>query len=425
MAVRLGILILAVLLPAQSELPKDVIQLSQLKREVGKAVATLDNYTCMETIDRQERKNSRQRFQHLDTLNVEVAVVKDRELYSWPGAREFEDQDVAEMVGAGLMSTGGFRSAIKSVFIDNVSTIKWHGEEEILGRRALRWDYVIPYNLSGWEVQAEGRSGRVSESGSFWADAETLELLSIETVAGDIPTDLHLATIKQTVDYSPMHVRGRDLLLPQSVEMYVTKLNGAESLNRIEFSHCHEFSGAAELSFNKPTPVESPASAVTELQIPAGLEVSVRMAQTIDSKTAAVGDSIRATIDAPVRSRGAELIPKGALLLGRIRRLERQSEPHPYYLVGLEFTDIEFTGHHARFTGQMVGTVPIPGLALGVSTYSMNRNTAGVAGHLITTHSETEVPFKVPGVSVFFMEGSDFRIPEGMHMSWLTTKLGK
>ncbi len=422
---RLSGLIFAVLLSAQSELPKDVIQLSAIRREVGKSLATLDNYTCVETIDREVRKNAQERFQRVDTLNVEVAVVKDRELYSWPGAKEFEDRDVAEIIGAGMISTGSFRSAIKSVLLDNVSTIKWHGEEEILGRRALRWDYTIPYNLSGWNIQIEGRSGRVSESGSFWADAETLELLSLETIAGDIPPDLRVASIKQTADYARMHVRGRDLLLPQSVEMSVAMLNGVENRNWIEFSHCREFSGAAELSFNKPASIESPASAVTEFQIPAGFEISVRMAQAIDSKTAAVGDSIRATIEAPVRSHGADLIPKGALLLGRIRRLERQLEPHPYYLVGLEFSDIEFAGHHARFTGQLVGSVPIPGLALGVSTYNMDRNTAGVAGYLISEHSETEVPLKIPGVSTFFMEGRDFHIPKGMRMTWVTTKLGK
>jgi hypothetical protein len=402
-----------------------VIQLSAVRREVGKAVATLDNYTCVETIDREELKKGHQRFQQLDTLNVEVAVAKNRELYSWPGAKEFEERDVAEMVGAGMFSTGSFQSALKIVLLDNVSTVKWHGEEEILGRRALRWDYIVPYNLSGWTMQIEGRSGRVSETGSFWADAETLELLRLETIAGDIPPDLRVASIKLTADYARMHVRGRDLLLPQSVAMLVTKLSGVESLNRIEFSHCREFSGAAELSFNKPASMERPTAAVTEFQIPPGLEISIRMAQPIDSKTAAVGDTIRANIDAPVGSHGADLIPKGAWLLGRIRRLERQLEPHPYYLVGLEFTDIEFAGHHARFTGQMLGTVPIPGLAPGVSTYSMNRNTAGVAGYLISEHSETEVPFKIPGVSTFFMEGRDFRIPEGMQMTWVTTKLGK
>ena len=418
-----GILIFAVLLDAQSELPKDVIQLSQIRREIGKSLETLDNYTCVETVEREERKDARRRFQHVDTVNVEVAVVKDRELYSWPGGKEFEDRDVADMVGAGMISTRSFRSTLKSVFLNNVSTVKWHGEEEILGHRALRWDYTIPLNLSRWDVQIEGRAGRVSETGSFWADAETLGLLRLETVANDIPPDLRVTSIKERVDYSRMRVRSQDLLLPQSVETSATKLSGVESRNRIEFSHCREFSGAAELSFNKPASIERPASPVTELQIPAGLEISVRMAQAIDSKTAAVGDSIRAIIEAPVRSHGADLIPKGALLLGRIRRLERQLAPRPYYLVGLEFTDIEFAGHHARFIGQMLGTAPVPGLAPGVGTYNMDRNTAGVAGYLITTHSETEIAFKVPGVSTFFMEGRDFRIPEGMQMTWATTKL--
>ena len=418
-------LIFATVLSAQSELPKDVIQLAQLRREVGKSLETLDNYTCVETVEREERKDARRRFQHVDTVNVEVAVVKDRELYSWPGGKEFEDRDVADMVGAGMISTGSFRSVIKTVLLNNVSTIRFHGDEEILGHRALRWDYTIPLNLSRWDVQIEGRAGRVSETGSFWADGETMGLLRLETVANDIPPDLRVTTIKETVDYSRMRVRSQDLLLPQSVETSATKLNGVESQNRIEFSHCREFRGAAELSFNKPASIERPAPPVTEFQIPAGLEIFVRMAQAIDSKAAAVGDSIRAIIEAPVRSHGADLIPKGALLLGRIRRLERQLAPRPYYLVGLEFTDIEFAGHHARFIGQMLGTVPVPGLALGVGTYNMDRNTAGVAGYLITTHSETEIAFKVPGVSIFFMEGRDFRIPEGMQMSWVTTKLGK
>jgi hypothetical protein len=421
--VKFSGLIFAVLSSAQSDLPKDVIQLSQLKREVGKAVATLGNYTCVETIDREERRNAQQRFQHLDTLNVEVAVVKDRELYSWPGAEEFEERDVGEIIGAGTTSTGSFTSAIKIVFLNNVSTIKWHGAEEILGRQALRWDYVIPYNLSGWNVKMEGRSGRVSETGSFWADAETLELLRLETVAADIPPDLRVASITQTADYARMQVRGRDLLLPQSVAMLVTKLNGVESLNRIEFSHCREFGAAAQLTFDRPAAADQSTEPVTELLLPAGLQFSVHVAQAIDSKTAAVGDRITAGIDAPVHYHGAVLIPKGASLLGRIRRLERQLDPRPNYVVGLEFTDIEFPAHHARFVGEMLGIQPVPGLTFSVSTLTMDRRTAGVAGSLVTSRSETETAVRVPGVSTFFMEGLAFHIPKGMAMTWITTKL--
>jgi hypothetical protein len=112
---------------------------------VGKSVATLDNYTCVETIQRAERKNLRQRFQHVDTVNVEVAVVNDRELYSWPGAKHFEDRNVGDLVEGGLTSTGSFASILKNIFMNNVSTIRFHGDEEILGHQALHWDYTIPH----------------------------------------------------------------------------------------------------------------------------------------------------------------------------------------------------------------------------------------------------------------------------------------
>lgn len=421
-----GILSFAVLLNAQSDLPKDVLQLSQIRREVGKSLEMLNNYTCVETINREERKYARHGIQHVDTVNVEVAVANDREVYSWPGAKEFEDRDAGEIVGGGLMSTGGFRSAIKSVLINNGSTIRFHGNEEILGRRAIRWDYTIPYNLSRWDVQIEGRSGRVSEAGSFWADAETLELLRLETVAHDIPPELRVTNIRETFDYARVRVRSRDLLLPQSIETSVTKQNGVENRNQIELSHCREFGAAAELSFNRSsTPPDKPASPVNELQLPVGLEISIRVVQVIDSKTATVGDGITAVIYAPVRYHRTVLIPKGALLQSRIRRLERQLTPWPYYLVGLEFTDIEFPGHHARFLGEMLGIVPVPGLTRGISTFRADNRTAGVAGNFITSHTETEIAFKVPGVSTFFMEGRDFRIPEGLQMSWVTAKLGK
>jgi hypothetical protein len=244
-------LVLATIVSAQSELPKDVIQLSQIRREVAKSVATLDNYTCVETIDRATRKNARQNFQHMDTVNVEVAVVNNRELFSRPGAKGFEDPDVRKLPGSGLISTGGFAAAIKNVLLNNVSTIRFHGVEEILGRQTLRWDYAIPYNLSGWDVQMDGRTGRVSEAGSFWADAETLDLLRLEIAAQDIPPGLGAAAITERLDYSRVRVRSRDLLLPKSVETSVIKFSGAESRNRMRFSHCRAFEGEAELKFSE------------------------------------------------------------------------------------------------------------------------------------------------------------------------------
>ena len=148
--------------------------------------------------------------------------------------------------------------------------------------------------------------------------------------------------------------------------------------------------------------IDRPAVHEPELQLPAGLEFTVQLAGAIDSKTASVGDKLTAVVQTPVRYRGTVLIPKGAMLEGRIRRLEWETSPRPYYLVGLEFTGIDFGARHARFIGAMLEIQPVAGLSLGV-----------------------EVPFQIPGVSTFFMEGTAFHLPEGLQMTWRTYRLGK
>ena len=157
---------------SQSELPPRVLQLAELKRNIKTRLARLPNYTCLETIERSQRKNARQAFRYLDTVRVEVAAVKDREVYAWPGATEFGDRDITEIVGAGMIGGGSFAEEIRSIFVNNASTIIWHGEEQRFGRRALRWDYRIPYNLSGWTVRTGKTSGRVSAAGAFGSTAK-------------------------------------------------------------------------------------------------------------------------------------------------------------------------------------------------------------------------------------------------------------
>jgi hypothetical protein len=413
----------ALLLNAQSELPEDVLQLARLKRDVEESLTALPNYTCVETIERSQRKNSREPFRRLDTLHVEVAIVDRQELYSWPGANEFEDRDLGEMVGAGMVSTGSFAAAIANALGNDISTIRWHGYEEIRGRRAARWDYTIPYNLSRWTIQVEDRGGRVSERGSFWADAQTLALLRLEVAAEDIPPDLPVQSLKTSIDYARTRVGSRDELLPQSAAELLTKFDGSESLNRMEFSQCREFVVESTFMAGASVAPEKAPSRLIEFQLPPGLHLSIRLSHAVDSTTAAVGDLLTATISTPVKYHEDVLIPKGALVEGRIRLLERQPAPRPHYLVGVEFTDVAFAGRHARFIGETLGIQPIAGLSLVSSTSKTYRRDLAGFSNATTTETETEVPIPVPGVSTFFMEGASFQLPKGFEMSWRSVRL--
>lgn len=412
---------------AQSELPPRVLQLAELKRNIKTRLARLPNYTCLETIERSRRKNAQQAFRYLDTVRVEVAAVKNREIYAWPGDKEFGDRDITEIIGAGTVASGSFADDIRSIFVNNASTIVWHGEEQRSGRRMLRWDYRIPYNLSGWIVRTAAASGRVAAAGSFWVDAETLDLLRIETNAAEIPPDLPIAAVTNTMGYARVRIGSADLLLPQSAELILTMVTGEENRNRIEFSHCREFGANSMLTFEPPSTV-APASAapVNEISLPPGLRLPVHLANAIDSENAAVGDAISAIVESRVEQKGAVPIPKGAMLHGRIRRFERSTTPTDHYIVGLEFTDLEFPGYHARFFGDMESVDTLQDLQWILTTSRSKTIELGIRGGIMTT-SETAVyrAIPIPGVSTFFMGAAKFHLPEGLHMTWRTVSVAK
>src|SRR3989442_14134606 len=66
----------------------------------------LPDYVCTQTTERFSRSTSEERWQKVDTLRFEVALVGNQELYASPGAHQFQTRPLAEMVGRGTISTG-------------------------------------------------------------------------------------------------------------------------------------------------------------------------------------------------------------------------------------------------------------------------------------------------------------------------------
>ena len=171
----------------------------------------------------------------------------------------------------------------------------------------------------------------------------------------------------------------------------------------------------------------SPGGMKYILEMPAGLRLSVRLAHTVDSETAAVGDAISASVESDVKQKGKLPVPQGAILRGRIRQLDSHAIPREYHVIGLEFTDLEFPGHHARFFGEME-YIGLPAALMEDMTSSQTRVEGSVLGHLqIVKRVERETYWtrQVPGVSTFSINGGRLILPEGLHMTWRTMNLTK
>jgi hypothetical protein len=159
----------------------------------------------------------------------------------------------------------------------------------------------------------------------------------------------------------------------------------------------------------------------TEISLPAGLRVPIKLKSQIDSAKAVVGDLIEGIIDSDLSDHQALVVPKGSLITGRLRRMEKYGDSSPHFLVGIEFDDIDFPGHHARFFGSFKSLESeVPGFGWFLSSASSTKTPLVGGGAVYTTNRETEHLPDVPGVGLFFMQGSAFRLPLGMRMVWQT-----
>jgi hypothetical protein len=75
---------------------------------------------------------------------------------------------------------------------------------------------------------------------------------------------------------------------------------------------------------------------------PASLTLTIGLETPLDLETAHVGDLISAKVQSAVKHKGVVIVPKGALVSGRLRRLEKYTDESPYFVVGLEFSEVDF-----------------------------------------------------------------------------------
>ena len=188
--------------------------------------------------------------------------------------------------------------------------------------------------------------------GSFWADPQTFEAVRVDIRADVIPPLLRVSDATARIDYSRVRIGASDVLLPQSAEQTLRQLSDYESGNRIEFTHCNQYAAESVISFDGQT---GPSSVLRRLSF--------------------------------------------RLVSGRLRRLEKYTDESPYFVVGLEFSEVDFPGNRARFFAELQQVTPAAGL---------ERIAKMPSSHL-------------PGVGTVSVRGGGLRLAAGLRMVWKTT----
>jgi hypothetical protein len=347
-----------------AQLAPDVALVARIRAHMLENLARQPNYTCVETVERSRRTGAARKFQLQDTLRLEVALVDGKEMFGWPGSKNFQDTDLRNMVTTGAIGNGNFASHARSIFSGNSATFQYRGEEPLGERAAARFDFKVPLLLSGFRLQVSDKGALVGYHGSFYADPQTLDLKRLEVIADDVPPEIGLSFASDRMDYARVSIGEGQFLLPAGSELTMNDLRGGQARNLVRFTNCRQFTGDSILSFGDPPPgpegaPEAPDAPAQEIELPRALGMTLSLLDEINIGTSAIGDRVRARLDHDLKYKGQLLVPKGAVATGRVTRLEREDT---LTVVGLEFSELESAGVHARLQLKLES---LPGLDAG------------------------------------------------------------
>jgi hypothetical protein len=424
LAAGLGAL-LAAAAAAPAQVEPSVLLLARVKARMVENLRRLPNYTCTETIERSVRRARGRRFEMLDTMRLEVALVNGKELFAWPGAGRFEEREIREFAPpGGAIGNGIFALHARAVFEGQGPVFRFAGRETADGRAVLRFDYSVAQMFSGYELRSGPNSAVVGYRGSFWAEESTLDVTRLEVRAVDIPPVLGLREAVVVMHYSREKIGGSEFLLPTASEMTLRDDFGNQNRNRTHLTGCRQFSGESVISFEEPAPGPAPTAPPRPergIELPADLALTVELTSVIDSGRTAVGDPLTAVLVRDARWKGRVVVPRGAVLSGRLVRLERREDnrwilaraPVPYYIVGVEFDTLELDSARTAFCGALeeIGPLAVPGF-----------RASGVQPEVVPPPRDPAAPDpdRRPGVGLFLVKGDTIRLGRGFRMTWKT-----
>lgn len=317
--------------------------LAEVREKMLQLLVSQPNYTCLETVER-TRQIPGGSAKVDDTLRLEVALVEGKEMFAWPGAKQFEDQEIREVVSTGMFGNGSYGIYARMLFSGSGPDFEYRGQVQLAGIEMARYDFRVHVSRSGYHLAVGEREAVSGFHGSIYLDPAKVDLRRLEIIADDIPPELGLTSSEDRVDYARVLIGNEEFLLPvESALQMATK--DSLSRNRTRFSGCRKFAGESTLIFEDVELTEAgQAPVITEVTLPADVSLPLEISSDLNLDRGAVGDTVTAVLKSDVKRGKDTLIKKGAVAKGRVIMLQRTLTS---FTLGISFQELEWKGGHA------------------------------------------------------------------------------
>jgi hypothetical protein len=240
--------------PAESNDPRrytDEQIVQDARTAAGAFSAGLPNYLVHQVTSRYFATGFPTHWQEIDVVTADLAYVDGKEDYR---NVQVNGNPVNNPERTGSWSTGEFGTTLEDVmsFATNAA-FKRRGEEKMLGRTAVVYDYSVAQPNSHWTmVSPDGRQYKPAYDGAVWIDRESRRVLRIEQRATAFPRDFPINRAECKLQYAWVRIEQKSYLLPWASEnIGCMSGSGACTRNALEFKNYRKFTTESNISFGK------------------------------------------------------------------------------------------------------------------------------------------------------------------------------
>lgn len=407
----------------QDPIPKTTLIASQIRLKALQTFKPNLSFICFETITRSERSSGSSAFHTIDSLSLEVAMVDGKELFSWPGDSKFSNHPPKQLVAAGFTTSGEFLANVQNVLLSNNAVLSYVREGKLHQTKTLQYHFTLSSLVSGYRVFGNDQSAIVPTSGELWVNSDSLELMRLELRADKIPPELGIDHVLTRTDFVASTVGNRRVLLPDVATVTLAEENGRVSKNEISFGHFREYSSKSLVLSNDGS-LQKQDLHQDEIEefLPGGLNINLKLTAPISLQTVRIGDQIGAIVINDVRHKRKVVIPRGTAISGRIRLAERLQEPRAIFILGFEFSDVQFDRKHIIFWAYLSSYAALPTIDSSVRKERYHSLPLFNRGRIDITDVETTVPVELPGVGTLVFTQDNAVLPLGFEMHWISVR---
>jgi hypothetical protein len=238
---------------AAKPLGSDEETIVEARMEAATFTSSLPNFTVDQLTTRYFSTTWPARWQKIDEVTADVAVVGGKEEYRNIAVNGAPVNRPPEHTGT--WSTGEFSTTMEDVLSipTNAKFKRRPGEDRIASRQAVVFDYTVAAANSHWTlVSPDNRQYNTAYEGAIWIDKDTRRVLRIEQRTTGLPQDYPLSRAETVLTYAFVKIDNKPYLLPAGSEnLGCARGSGACTRNVIEFKNYKKFTTESTVNFGK------------------------------------------------------------------------------------------------------------------------------------------------------------------------------